>query len=99
MRLSTDLSLSRRWSAEAAAVRRPLALGLMVASGFAGLGYQIVWTRQNIAVEFALHGGFVAGPLSLRRFAGDAGRRLRLAPRQKRRCSATAALSTAAHAP
>ena len=31
MRLSTDLSLSRRWSAEAAAVRRPLALGLMVA--------------------------------------------------------------------
>ena len=72
MRLSTDLSLSRRWSAEAAAVRRPLALGLMVASGFAGLGYQIVWIRQNIAVEFALHGGFVAGPLSLRRFAGDA---------------------------
>ncbi len=28
-------------------IRRLAALGLMVASGFAALGYQIVWTQQS----------------------------------------------------
>src|SRR5262245_16998543 len=55
---------------------RRLALGLMVASGFAALGYQIVWTQQSalwlghetaavLAVVAAFFGGIAAGALVL----------------------------------
>ena len=51
-------------------------LALMAASGFAGLGYQIVWTRQcalwlghesaaMLAVVAAIFGGLAAGALAL----------------------------------
>src|SRR5437868_2463992 len=51
---------------------RPVALGLMAASGFAGLGYQIIWTQQLalwlghetpavMAVVAAFFGGLAAG--------------------------------------
>ena len=65
-------------AATEASWRRRLALALMVASGFAGLGYQVVWTQQCalwlghesaavLAVVAAFFGGlalgaFVAGP-------------------------------------
>lgn len=56
--------------------RQPLALGLMVASGFAALGYQIVWTQQCalwlgheaaavLAVVAAFFGGLALGALLL----------------------------------
>jgi spermidine synthase len=57
--------------------RRPLAaLALMLASGFAGLGYQIVWTQQSalwlghesaavLAVVAAFFGGLALGALAL----------------------------------
>ena len=56
--------------------RRRLALGLMVASGCAALGYQIVWTQQSalwlgheaaavLAVVAAFFGGLAAGALVL----------------------------------
>ncbi len=56
--------------------RRRLALGLMVASGFAALGYQIVWTQQAtiwlghestavLAVVAAFFGGLAVGALAL----------------------------------
>lgn len=56
--------------------RRRLALVLMVASGFAGLGYQIVWTQQGalwlghetaavLAVVAAFFGGLALGALLL----------------------------------
>src|SRR5215212_8060443 len=52
------------------------ALGLMLASGFAGLGYQIVWTQQCalwlghesaavLAVVAAFFGGLAVGALAL----------------------------------
>jgi spermidine synthase len=55
---------------------RHLALGLMVASGFAALGYQIVWTQQAsiwlgheaaavLAVVAAFFGGLAVGALAL----------------------------------
>lgn len=55
--------------------RRGLALALMVASGFAGLGYQIVWTQQSalwlghesaavLAVVAAFFGGLALGALT-----------------------------------
>ncbi len=58
------------------AARRRLALGLMVASGCAALGYQIVWTQQSalwlgheaaavLAVVAAFFGGVAAGALVL----------------------------------
>src|SRR5262249_9113153 len=58
------------------AARRRLALALMVASGFAGLGYQIVRTQQNalwlgheaaavLAVVAAFFGGLALGALAL----------------------------------
>lgn len=58
------------------ALRRRLALALMVASGFAGLGYQIVWTQQSalwlgheaaavLAVVAAFFGGLGVGALAL----------------------------------
>jgi spermidine synthase len=54
------------------------ALGLMIASGFAGLGYQIVWTQQStlwlgheaaavLAVVAAFFGGLSLGALALGR--------------------------------
>ena len=60
----------------AARGRARLALGLMVASGFAGLGYQVVWTQQNalwlghesaavLAVVAAFFGGLAVGALTL----------------------------------
>ncbi|MGQ0698520.1 MAG: fused MFS/spermidine synthase [Panacagrimonas sp.] len=56
--------------------RRRLALATMVASGFAGLGYQIVWTQQSalwlghesaavLAVVAAFFGGLAVGALVL----------------------------------
>src|SRR5512132_745148 len=56
--------------------RRRLALGLMTASGFAALGYQIVWTQQSalwlghesaavLAVVAAFFGGLAVGALVL----------------------------------
>jgi spermidine synthase len=56
--------------------RRPIALALMVASGFAALGYQIVWTQQSalwlghdaaavLAVVAAFFGGLAVGALVL----------------------------------
>nr|WP_316639684.1 fused MFS/spermidine synthase [uncultured Roseateles sp.] len=56
--------------------RRHIALALMVASGFAGLGYQIVWTQQSavwlghesaavLAVVAAFFGGLALGALAL----------------------------------
>jgi spermidine synthase len=56
--------------------RHPLALRLMVASGFAALGYQIVWTQQCalwlghesaavLAVVAAFFGGLAVGALAL----------------------------------
>jgi spermidine synthase len=58
------------------AARRRLALGLMVASGCAALGYQIVWTQQAaiwlghesaavLAVVAAFFGGLAVGALAL----------------------------------
>ena len=55
---------------------RRLALGLMIASGFAALGYQIVWTQQSalwlghetaavLAVVAAFFGGLAFGALAL----------------------------------
>lgn len=57
-------------------MRSKLALLLMAASGFAGLGYQIVWTQQSalwlghetaavLAVVAAFFGGLAVGALSL----------------------------------
>ena len=56
--------------------RRPVSLLLMAASGFAGLGYQIVWTQQGalwlgheaaamLAVVAAFFGGLAVGALAL----------------------------------
>jgi spermidine synthase len=65
--------------AEAAAnTRQRAVLALMVASGFAGLGYQIVWTQQSarwlgheaaavFAVVTAFFGGLALGALALSR--------------------------------
>ncbi len=58
------------------ASRRRAALAMMVASGFAGLGYQIVWTQQGalwlgheaaavLAVVAAFFGGVALGALAL----------------------------------
>jgi spermidine synthase len=63
-------------SVAASARRQWLTLLLMVASGFAGLGYQIVWTQQCalwlghesaavLAVVAAFFGGTAAGALAL----------------------------------
>lgn len=64
--------------ASTADVKSPLALLLMAASGFAGLGYQIVWTQQLglllghetaavLAVVAAFFGGLSLGALALGR--------------------------------
>ena len=58
--------------------RRTAALGVMLASGFAGLGYQLVWTQQSalwlgheaaalLAVVTAFFGGLALGALALGR--------------------------------
>jgi len=68
--------------------RRRLALGLMLASGFAGLGYQIVWTQQCtlwlghesaavLAVVAAFFGGLAVGAMGL-------GPRIQRSPRPER---------------
>ena len=65
-----------------------MAAGLMVASGFAGLGYQIVWTRQCalflghetaavLAVVAAFFGGLAVGALALGRRIERSARPLR----------------------
>ncbi|MDM0078464.1 spermidine synthase [Variovorax sp. J2P1-59] len=57
-------------------MRHRIACGLMVASGFAGLGYQIVWTQQSalwlghesaavLAVVAAFFGGLALGSLAI----------------------------------
>ena len=57
-------------------LRQSVAIGVMVASGFAGLGYQIVWTQQCalwlgheaaavLAVVTAFFGGLAVGALAL----------------------------------
>ena len=76
--MAADLALRLAPGASGAASRRRISLGLMAASGFAGLGYQIVWTQQCalwlghesaavLAVVAAFFGGlavgaFAAGP-------------------------------------
>src|SRR5262245_32342834 len=63
-------------AARAALPRRHLALGLMTVSGFAALGYQIVWTQQGalwlgheaaavLAVVCAFFGGLAVGAVLL----------------------------------
>ena len=65
--------MKRAWKHDA---RRRTAFLLMVASGFAGLGYQIVWTRQSalwlgheaaavLAMVAAFFGGLAVGALAL----------------------------------
>src|SRR5262249_55479781 len=79
--------------------RRALALGLMAASGFAALGYQIVWTQQAavwlgqepaavLAVVAAFLGGLAAGALAL----GSAIERSRQPARWYAACEALIAL-------
>src|SRR5215213_4229485 len=69
-------------------MRRRAAYGLMAASGFAGLGYQIVWTQQCalwlghesaavLAVVAAFFGGLALGAWTL-------GRRIEDSPRPRR---------------
>jgi len=66
-----DEDARRRWTARVLS-------GLMVPSGFAGLGYQIVWTAQSaawlgheaasvLAVVGAFFGGLALGALALGR--------------------------------
>ena len=66
-------------ASRSAAIRRSSAVGLMIASGFAGLGYQIVWAQQSavwlghesaavLAVVAAVFGGMGLGALTF----GDA---------------------------
>ena len=73
--MSADLFLPNLRLSKTLAVRHRLALGLMVASGFAGLGYQIVWTQQCalwlgheaaavLAVVAAFFGGLAVGALA-----------------------------------
>ena len=63
-------------TSQADKTRSRLALGLMVVSGFAGLGYQIVWTQQStlwlgheaaavLAVVAAFFGGIAVGAFML----------------------------------
>ena len=74
-------SAPQAFAAAALAWRRRAALGVMLASGFAGLGYQIVWTQQCalwlghesvavLAVVAAFFGGLGLGSLTLGRVAG-----------------------------
>jgi spermidine synthase len=68
--------LSSLTTPKSQASRQRTAFGLMTASGFAGLGYQIVWTQQStlwlghesaaiLAVVAAFFGGLAAGALLL----------------------------------
>ncbi|MEO6747642.1 MAG: fused MFS/spermidine synthase [Caldimonas sp.] len=70
MAVQSSLSSGARWPARP--LRQHAALGLMAASGFAGLGYQIVWTQQCalwlgheaaavLAVVTAFFGGLAVG--------------------------------------
>ena len=90
----SDLRLAR-----ARATRHRIALVLMGASGFAGLGYQIVWTQQCalwlgheaaavLAVVTAFFGGLAAGALVL----GPRIHRSRQPERWYAACEATIAL-------
>jgi spermidine synthase len=73
---STAALAGPRTAAPAGAGGRRLALAIVTASGFAGLGYQIVWTQQSalwlgheaaavLAVVAAFFGGLAAGGLAL----------------------------------
>jgi len=70
------VSANAKFASSGLETRRPLALALMVASGFAALGYQIVWTQQStlwlghesaavLAVIAAFFGGLAVGALAL----------------------------------
>ena len=74
--MAPDLVSSRPVEFAAQPPRAQAALGLMVASGFAGLGYQIAWTQQSalwvgheavavLAVIAAFFGGLAIGSLVL----------------------------------
>jgi spermidine synthase len=74
--LPADLSLPQPFRDAALPGRRIAAFGLMLASGFAGLGYQVVWTQQSalwlgheaaavLAVVTAFFGGLALGALVL----------------------------------
>ena len=74
--MSAHLPLPSVPTVAARPARTPLAYGVMVLSGFAGLGYQIVWTQQCalwlgheaaavLAVVSAFFGGLGVGALAL----------------------------------
>lgn len=74
--MSADLSLTTPRPHPVPLSRRRIALVLMAASGFAGLGYQIVWTQQSslwlgheaaavLAVVTAFFGGLALGAAAL----------------------------------
>jgi spermidine synthase len=74
--LSLPTSLSQPLPASAEVCSRWASLTLMIASGFAGLGYQIVWTQQSalwlghesaavLAVVAAFFGGLAVGALAI----------------------------------
>ena len=74
--MSADLALTLDLPPQATQRRARLALGLMLASGFAGLGYQVVWTQQCalwlghesaavLAVIAAFFGGLAVGAFLL----------------------------------
>jgi spermidine synthase len=76
MQASTERGMTRAPVAVSDGVRRRLSLALMAASGFAGLGYQIVWTQQCavwlghesaavLAVIAAFFGGLALGAFTL----------------------------------
>ena len=75
MSAATDLGLAPVSTAPVDALRRRATLGLMAVSGFAGLGYQIVWTQQCalwlghesaavLAVVAAFFGGLAVGAVA-----------------------------------
>jgi spermidine synthase len=76
METSSRRTLDHHMQQVAAHRSRHLALALMVASGFAALGYQIIWTQQStlwlghesaavLAVVAAFFGGLAVGALAL----------------------------------
>jgi spermidine synthase len=94
---SLDDTLALPRSAPRADVRQLAALGLMLASGFAALGYQIVWTQQGalwlghesaamLAVVTAFFGGLSVGALLL-------GQRIERSPHPARWYAACEALT------
>lgn len=83
-----DFMIAARPRRSAAVWRWRASLGLMAASGFAGLGYQLAWTQQSavwlgheaaavLAVVAAFFGGLAVGALAL-------GSRIERSPRPRR---------------